>query len=331
MSDRFSLPHEERGLARQPGLPGVDTVEDLLRVAGDRATGVPPLLVLTILVQLLKALRELHERGAVHGALSPRSLALTGIRAESLFADPSRDPGLELLRRAPVESFLAPEVRSGSPATPASDLYGAGAVTLALLGGRRRKLGRFEPLIDGLVRPRPESRWGLAKALDEARIRALELFEEWDRNRHADRLRGSLEAALAARRRARVEELLPDLAEVAPLDPLVAVARRWLTGRSQRESELRHRLTRAMYLGNVREAAWREQQLRHFLAERAAADGDLEIARRWLAEQADAEEVRRDGVKRSRLKLLLTALPVVFALGLILLLMWVLVSVQPEL
>lgn len=328
MSRRAPVPDDEHGLTDEPEAAGGDTVEDLLRLAASRGAAVPPLLVLTLLVQLLKALRDLHERGEVHGALSPRSLALSRRRAEALFDDPSRDPGLELRRHHPPDvTFLAPEVRPGGRATPASDLYGAGAVARALLFGRPDdgRLGALGPLVEGLAHPRPEARWEISKALDEARVRALELFEEWDRNRRTDRLRTSLAAALESRSAARVEEVLPALAEAAPEEALVAAARRWLVDRSLRESELRHQLRRAIYLGNVREAAWREQQLRFFLAEPAATDGDLEIAGRWLAEQAAAEERRQEGVRRSRRRLLFTALPTGFALALIVLLVGVLI------
>ena len=305
-----------------------DTVEDLLWIASKSGVGVPPLAVLTLLVQLLKALRSLHQRGMVHGAVTPRALLLAGRRAEVLIEDPSRDPRLELLPRAPAapseRAFTAPEVAAGERATAASDLYSAGAVARALLAGHSR-LGALGLLIDALVRPQPETRWPLSKALSEARRLALELFEEWDRNRHAGRLRGALAESLERRDAAAIRDLACSLEDAAPGDPLCDEARKWLERRAGRETDLRHRLTRAIYLGNVREAAWRERQLAFLLAELAPTDADLEIARSWLGEQAGAEEERREAARRSWLKLLLTGLPLAFAVGLVALLVVVLV------
>lgn len=92
------------------------------------------------------------------------------------------------------------------------------------------------------------------------------------------------------------------------------------TARQRREAELRHLLVEAMYHGRVRDAAWRERQLRFFLGERAAGDPDLEIAHRWLEEQAERDDERLVESRRSWLKLLLTGLPLLLATLLTLLL-----------
>ncbi len=95
--------------------------------------------------------------------------------------------------------------------------------------------------------------------------------------------------------------------------------------RPRREAELRHRLTEAIYLGKARRAAFYARRLGRLLAERAAGDGDLEIARRWLAEQAELAEQRREESRRSWKKLLLTVLPLLFATLLTMLLSTVLI------
>lgn len=94
----------------------------------------------------------------------------------------------------------------------------------------------------------------------------------------------------------------------------------------RREADLRHRLAEAVYLGKARAAAGYERRLRRLLAARAASDDDLDIARRWLAEQAELAERRRGEARRSRKKLFLTLLPLVFATLLTLLLSAVLIS-----
>jgi hypothetical protein len=97
------------------------------------------------------------------------------------------------------------------------------------------------------------------------------------------------------------------------------------TAAERREAELRHLLVEAIYHDRVRDAAWREHQLRHHLGERAAGDPDLEIAHRWLEEQAELDDERSAESRRTWLKLLLTGLPLLLATLLTLLLAGVLI------
>lgn len=97
------------------------------------------------------------------------------------------------------------------------------------------------------------------------------------------------------------------------------------TATERREAELRHLLVEAIYHDRVRDAAWREHQLRFFLGERAAGDPDLEIAHRWLEEQAERDEERLEESRRTWLKLVVTGLPLLLATLLTLLLAAVLI------
>ena len=99
--------------------------------------------------------------------------------------------------------------------------------------------------------------------------------------------------------------------EVVPGD--TADEHPWPNAGSRREAQLRHQLTAAIYFRRVDEAVRRQQQLAFLLGARAAGDFDLEIARQWLDEHAEAVETWRESVRLSRVKLLLTTLPLAFA------------------
>lgn len=88
---------------------------------------------------LAMALGTAHERGVVHGLLTPQAvwidaqgqprIADLGLAAALPRATLLSDPQVKA-----AEKFLAPEVLSGQPLTAASDVYGLGALLTELLG-----------------------------------------------------------------------------------------------------------------------------------------------------------------------------------------------------
>lgn len=255
-----------------------DTVGDLLRHAAHRGEGVPPLLALTVVVQLLKILRDRHQRGLPAGPLALDRLVFADRCVLTLWKDPSRDPRLQATEFDATE-FDATEF-DATEFDAAGDVYRVGTLALALFTGRLKfqkpgrwrpwgRLAPFRPLLEGMMDTRMDARWPVERALREARRLAMEYFAAWDDQRHAER--------------------------------------------RDREAELRHGLIEAVYLGRERDAAWRHQQLGFFLGNRAESDGDWQVARNWLREQAGLMEQRRAESKRSQLKILFTALPLVLA------------------
>ena len=90
----------------------------------------------------------------------------------------------------------------------------------------------------------------------------------------------------------------------------------WLEIRSQQrraEAEWRQRLAAALYHHRPAEAARACRRLRRLLGRAADHDPDLELAHHWLEEQEELAEKHRKEVRRSSLKLLLTAAPLVLA------------------
>lgn len=313
-----------------------ETVADLLARLADARRGAPPLLALALTVQLLKHLDALHYRGGVHGAVHPGGLRLAGRSARELLDDSTRDPRLVLGTAAePVpKAYLAPERRVGAAARPASDVWCAGTLLQALLSGTapsdvpKRRDTRHPPelraLVQAMTAPHPADRPSAAEALDVARGLALERFAEWDRERTLARLAVSLHAAVERADRRRVRRLLDEIQEADPGSPHLMEGRGWLERCRRQEAEIRHRLAAAVYRGRVREAAWQSQRLAHLLGEEADKDDDLALARRWLDEETVRSLARRVVHRENRLKLLLTAAPLLAASLLALLLVAVL-------
>jgi serine/threonine protein kinase len=98
--------------------------------------------IFAIARSLLSALAYVHERGIAHGDLKPSNLLLRAAGAVVL-----ADFGIaQLLAAGPgprgndtpagTPLYLAPEQFQGAPASPATDLYAAGAILWELLMGR---------------------------------------------------------------------------------------------------------------------------------------------------------------------------------------------------
>jgi len=76
---------------------------------------------------IAESLRKLHDSGAVHGAVAPEAIVLSGSGAEVVPA----------VRGVEVTPYTAPEALAGRPADAAGDIFGFGAVLYEMLSGRR--------------------------------------------------------------------------------------------------------------------------------------------------------------------------------------------------
>ncbi|MDX2162239.1 MAG: tetratricopeptide repeat protein [bacterium] len=88
-----------------------------------------------LLIDALQALVYLHRRGIVHRDLKPGNILVSSGEVKVL------DFGLAMERRAEGEivgtiAYMAPEVLSGLPHTPASDLFAVGVLAYELLTGK---------------------------------------------------------------------------------------------------------------------------------------------------------------------------------------------------
>jgi len=91
---------------------------------------------------LAKALVAIHEAGAVHRDLSPANVLVVG--GEPVVIDFGVAQAVDPARPVRVRPHLAPEVRDGAPATPASDVY-AWAATVAFAATGRAEVGDGAP------------------------------------------------------------------------------------------------------------------------------------------------------------------------------------------
>jgi serine/threonine-protein kinase len=98
--------------------------------------------------QVCDALQHAHQRGIVHGDISPRNILVRYSDRAAVLAD----FGLARLRWpahsepvgrvAGTPAYIAPEVMEGEAATTLSDIYSLGAVAHRLLAGEWQDLGR---------------------------------------------------------------------------------------------------------------------------------------------------------------------------------------------
>lgn len=129
---------------------------------------------LQIAMQLAEKLRQCHDGGSAHGALTPSTIALS-------------DAGVELLGPEAAESkwlYEAPEVKLGGAADTRSDIFSFGAIVFEMLTGERvfvegLALGLpvqsghagIDHLVNGCVAQSPDSRYQqMQKVILELRL-----------------------------------------------------------------------------------------------------------------------------------------------------------------
>jgi len=137
--------------------------------AGTRALEVAPLAaeeVARVARDVALALAHVHERGLVHGGITPASV-LVGPAGQGLLADQGlaavehgrESRRLRVAARLARAGCLAPECGGDAPRTPAADLYALGAVVVRALTGRP---------------PGSDTSWGLIPDLEAIVRRATE-------------------------------------------------------------------------------------------------------------------------------------------------------------
>jgi tRNA A-37 threonylcarbamoyl transferase component Bud32 len=102
--------------------------------------GLPAAEVRALARSLLEALAYVHERGVIHGDLTPRNILLrapgAAVLADFGIARLQEGDAAGLEAPAGTPPYLAPEQFRGAPGSPATDLFAAGAVLWEALAGR---------------------------------------------------------------------------------------------------------------------------------------------------------------------------------------------------
>jgi eukaryotic-like serine/threonine-protein kinase len=176
----------------------------------------PPERVVHLVTQAARALAEAHERGIVHRDVKPENLFVTTAGGERDFVK-VLDFGLARAWTSGAEDLtqtghvagtpvtMSPEVIRGGAATPASDVYGLGAVMYFALTGRPPFLGEAASstlvahLEEPVVPPSVRSPHMIAKDVEAIVLRCLEKKPE-DRFADGRALADALCASSAAGR-----------------------------------------------------------------------------------------------------------------------------------
>jgi serine/threonine-protein kinase len=156
---------------------------DLARLLWDQGTpGLPPRDVVKWIGESCEALQYLHDQQIVHGDVKPRNLVRGRERIVVVdFGLATRLSGDTATSRGGTPRFMAPEVFSGEPASPRSDVFGIAASAWTLITGHPPAYGEDRTLeaIPGATREleralraglafRPEDRIESAAALADA-------------------------------------------------------------------------------------------------------------------------------------------------------------------
>ena len=125
---------------------------------------VPPARAAHMLIQVCDSLAEAHARGMIHRDIKPANIVLCPRGPSGDFVK-VLDFGLaqaagEHAVLAGTPAYMAPEVRAGKPATPASDLYSLGRVAQWLLAA-----APLDPVIYSCLEPDPSRRPRSAREL----------------------------------------------------------------------------------------------------------------------------------------------------------------------
>lgn len=168
----------ERRLAVVREDVGRTTLGLALRRLDTREVILAPVLALTMVLELLELLGEVHDAGVVHGALTPGNVLLdehgrVGVADFGSLQALEASPGLrKAFASRGRSSYRAPEGGGGSEA---GDIYALGAITYELLTLREASLGRSAVSTRGERLP-PPSRLArrLNSRIDPVVMRALE-------------------------------------------------------------------------------------------------------------------------------------------------------------
>lgn len=95
----------------------------------------PPAEAVRVCSEVASALEAAHAHGVVHGDVKPGNVMLTRSGAKVVDFGVAAVAGGGSILRAGTPAYLAPEVLSGGPPTPASDVYALGALMYAALTG----------------------------------------------------------------------------------------------------------------------------------------------------------------------------------------------------
>ena len=179
---------------------------------------------------LAAALAALHARGVAHGDLKPAHVVLEGARARFIDLGLATAPGTAELPLsggafAGTAAYMSPEACAGAPASPASDVYAAGAILFELVTGRPPFVGAPAEVRLAQRSARPPRPSVLAPVSEPLEVVLLRCLAKEPAERFADgaALRDALRVAVAAP--ARVIGSGPSGAPSAPVRRALALLR----------------------------------------------------------------------------------------------------------
>jgi serine/threonine-protein kinase len=146
-----------------------------------REVQLPPLLALSLLLQLLESVQQAHEAGVVHGALTPGNVLLSraGVPAITDFGALQAQLSVPRLERAFAArgrgAYRAPELSRGEPPTPQADVYSLGAIAYELLTRRQALLSEGGSTRVASLPPPSRLDRRIPSRLDPVLLRALEV------------------------------------------------------------------------------------------------------------------------------------------------------------
>ncbi len=114
---------------------------------------------LTLVAHLARAVAVAHDAGVLHRDLKPANVLIDGARPVLIDFGLAADDTADTLTRTGdllgTPAYMAPEQARGESATPRTDVYGLGAILLALVAARAPQGGRDSGSVMEAVRTRP--------------------------------------------------------------------------------------------------------------------------------------------------------------------------------